>query len=250
MEGPLSRAAGPTPGAPPRSESQPASGKLRLPRARVRAVTFDVGATLIECWPSVGHIYAEVAAQFGHPSLSPAALNRNFRAAWQQFHAFSHTPADWSALVDATFRGLLDPPPSRTFFPQLFNRFSEPEVWRIFPDVLPTLQTLRARGVRLGIISNWDERLRPLLEKLKLDRFFEAVVVSCEAGAQKPNRRLFEAACAALEAEPGETLHVGDSREHDFHGALAAGLQARWLRRGKRGGRAGVVGTLGELDKI
>src|SRR5215471_13530276 len=94
---------------------------------QIEAVTLDVGGTLIECWPSVGHIYAEVAARFGHRNLSPALLNRQFKTAWRQLKDFRHTSEQWSALVDATFQGLIEPLPSQTFFPELFKRFSEPE---------------------------------------------------------------------------------------------------------------------------
>jgi putative hydrolase of the HAD superfamily len=216
----------------------------------IRAVTFDVGGTLIECWPSVGHIYAEEAARQGHPSLCPEILNRNFKTAWREFKDFRHTPADWSALVDATFYGLLDPPPSRTFFPQLYDRFSNPDAWRIFDEVLPALDLLKRSGLKLGVISNWDNRLRPLLRRLELDQYFQSIVVSCEIGASKPAPQLFAAACAQLGSEPAETLHVGDSREMDFMGAVASGLQAVWLRRDARRSSRGRIVSLRELDKL
>lgn len=218
--------------------------------AAIRAVTFDVGGTLIECWPSVGHVYAEVAAMHGHGLISAELLNRNFKRAWQRFKDFRHTASQWSEIVDQTFHGSIDPLPSRSFFPELFERFSEPDAWRIFADVVPALKALRSQGLKLGIISNWDERLRPLLRKLALDSHFEIISVSCELGACKPNRVLFESTCAALGAEPAQTLHVGDSIEMDVRGAEAAGLRALWLRRGARRSSAGVIRSLRELDKI
>jgi putative hydrolase of the HAD superfamily len=219
-------------------------------RRPIKAVTFDVGGTLIECWPSVGHIYAEVAARHGHTEVSPDALNANFRTAWTALENFNYTPADWSALVDATFAGLIKSPPSQTFFPELFQRFSEPAAWRVFDDVPPTLRLLKERGVRLGIISNWDDRLRLLLQRLSLYGHFETIVISCEAGWRKPARQIFERACSALNTHPEETLHVGDSYEMDFLGARAAGLQARWLRRGDLQPQSPVVGSLRNLDKL
>ena len=51
--------------------------------ATMRAVCFDVGGTLIEPWPSVGHVYAEVAVQFGITDIAPDALNMQFAAAWK-----------------------------------------------------------------------------------------------------------------------------------------------------------------------
>jgi putative hydrolase of the HAD superfamily len=209
-----------------------------------------VGGTLIECWPSVGHVYAEEAARHGLKLLSPAVLNRRFKSAWRKFEDFGHTRADWSALVDETFRGLIEALPSQSFFQELFDRFSQPDAWRIFADVVPTLKALRARGLSLGIISNWDDRMRPLLRRLDLDRYFQSIIVSCEAGARKPARQIFESACAALGTLPAEILHVGDSLEMDLKGARAAGLRALWLRRGTRNSLGERIGSLRELDKI
>jgi putative hydrolase of the HAD superfamily len=224
--------------------------RSKASQEKIRAVTFDVGGTLIECWPSVGHIYAKAAVDSGHPSISPAALNRRFKSAWRKFEGFGHTRAEWSALVDETFRGLIEPLPSQTFFHELFDRFSQPEAWRVFADVVPTLNALRGRGLNLAIISNWDDRLRPLLKRLDLDQYFQTIIVSCEAGARKPARQIFESACAALGTEPAGILHVGDSQEMDLKGALAAGLRALWLRRGTRTCLGKAIGSLRELDKI
>ncbi len=216
---------------------------------RVRAVTFDVGGTLIECWPSVGDIYAEIAAHHGF-AVSAALLNRRFKAAWRAFPEFRHSRSQWAELVDTTFSGLVAPSPSRTFFPMLYKRFSEPGAWHVYDDVLPALQALKARGLKLGIISNWDNRLRPLLRRLGLDVYFEVIVVSCEQGVCKPSAELFAKACAALGSRPENTLHVGDHPHMDLHGARAAGLQARWLRRGRERSSGLQVGSLRELYKI
>ena len=213
----------------------------------IRAVTFDVGGTLIECWPSVGHIYAKTAAEHGFPGVSPSELNRKFTAAWRQLHDFRHTRAQWAVLVDATFGRLVRPPPSETFFPALYRRFAEAEAWQVFADVRPALRALRQRRLKLGIISNWDERLRPLLESLKLADCFEAITISCEADAPKPAPAIFRKAARALHLPPANILHVGDSLESDVHGARTAGFQALWLRRDRKNSRPGEIGSLCEL---
>src|SRR5947209_8770968 len=92
-----------------------------MPARQIRAVTFDVGGTLIRPWPSVGHVYAEVAARHGFEDLSAAILNRQFAAAWQARQNFNHTRAEWAELVDATFEGLVETLPSETFFPDLYS---------------------------------------------------------------------------------------------------------------------------------
>jgi putative hydrolase of the HAD superfamily len=194
----------------------------------------------------VGHVYAEVAARHGIKRLSAVSLNRRFTAAWRAATDFSHSRADWAALVDATFRGLTDRPPSQTFFGELYARFASPDAWRIYEDVIPTLDALAARGLRLGIISNWDERLRPLLDRLKLAGYFEAIIVSREVGSPKPSRCIFEQAI----------LHVGDSLAMDVRGARAAGLQAVLVHRTGGVRRAGRIkslralcGLVGERDR-
>jgi putative hydrolase of the HAD superfamily len=213
----------------------------------IRAVTFDVGGTLIEVWPSVGHVYAEVAARRGVKRLSARLLNRRFAAAWRAAKQFRHSRSGWARLVDATFHGLTERPPSRSFFPELYKRFSAPDAWRIFEDVVPTLDALTARGLKLGVISNWDERLRPLLEQLKLAGYFEVIVVSREVRASKPSRAIFQQAVRRLGLPSEAVLHVGDSRSMDVRGARAAGLSALLLERAACGARAGRIKSLREL---
>lgn len=228
---------------------------LRKPNASpggdpVRAVTFDVGGTLIQPWPSVGQVYAEVAAAHGHRGLSPEVLNRRFAAEWRALKKFQHTRSQWSALVDATFRDLVQPVPSESFFDALYERFAEPEAWHIYPDVLPTLEVLAARGLKLGVISNWDERLGPLLVKLRLRDFFEVVVVSWEIGFPKPSQAIFQAAASQLAFPPEAILHVGDSFEMDVRGARTAGFQAVRLQREARTLTAHQIRSLRELALI
>jgi putative hydrolase of the HAD superfamily len=215
--------------------------------AAIQAVTFDVGGTLLEVWPSVGHVYAEVAARHGIKGLSAGALDRRFKAAWRAATGFGHSRSDWAALVDATFRGLTDRPPSQTFFPELYARFSAPDAWRIYEDVIPTLEALKARGLRLGVISNWDERLRPLLKRLKLADYFEAIIVSREVGSAKPARGIFEHAVRKLGLPPEAVLHVGDSLAMDVRGARHAGLRALLLHRAGGVARTGRIRSLCEL---
>ncbi len=213
----------------------------------IRAVTFDVGGTLIEVWPSVGHVYAEVAARHGIRGLGAGSLDRRFTAAWRAVKNFSYSRSDWAALVDATFRGLTDRPPSQTFFAELYDHFAAPEAWRIFEDVIPTLDTLAARGLKLGVISNWDERLRPLLKRLKLAGYFEAILVSREVGFSKPSCRIFEHAVRRLGLPPGSVLHVGDSLSMDVRGARAAGFRSSLLCRAGAAPKPGCIKSLREL---
>ena len=196
----------------------------------VKAITFDVGGTLIEPWPSVGHVYEEVASRHG-VRIKPEELTRRFAVAWNRKENFSYTKADWEALVDDTFIGLTTILPSQSFFEELYSRFSEPDCWHMYGDVIPTLTTLNERGVRLAVISNWDIRLRPLLEVIGLADWFESIHVSSEIGKTKPDLGIFRAAINSIGLPSSQILHVGDSELEDYQGAQAAGMQTRWLCR-------------------
>ena len=199
----------------------------------IRAVTFDVGGTLIEPWPSVGHVYAEVAARHGWTGLSVEALNREFGKAWASLGVFRYTRAEWLGLVKATFGGVIAEPVGPALFSELYEQFSTPESWHVYKDVVPTLRVLSQLGLKLGIISNWDRRLGPLLGLLGLREFFNAVIISCYAGETKPSKLIYEKAVKRLGVPHESILHVGDSLEADVEGARKAGLQSVWLRRGK-----------------
>jgi putative hydrolase of the HAD superfamily len=216
----------------------------------ILAITFDVGSTLIDPHPSVGHVYAEVAALHGHPGLSPELLNQHFHRAFKSYPRPLHTAEDWAAVVDLTFAPFVSPPPSRTFFPQLYERFAQPDAWHIYDDVLPTLERLRRRALRLAIISNWDGRLRPLLHQLGLAQCFDPIVVSCEQGVPKPQPEIFRRAAALLGLPSSAILHVGDSDELDAAGARQAGFNAILLDRQQPAIPGQRVASLRELPSL
>ncbi|HEX4122411.1 MAG TPA: HAD-IA family hydrolase [Verrucomicrobiae bacterium] len=210
----------------------------------IRAVTFDVGGTLIEPWPSVGHIYAEIAKRHGI-NVAAEKLERQFATAWKAKKNFGYSMAEWSDLVTQSFAEVT-PPPGDALFSDLYREFASATAWRIFDDVVPCLRSLKGRGLKLGIISNWDDRLRPLLGALELEKYFDAVLVSSEVRHHKPDSRLFEAAAARL-GEPAETiLHIGDSAGEDLQGARGAGFKALLLRR-SGAGAGDTISTLGRL---
>ena len=215
----------------------------------IRAVTFDVGQTLIEPLLSVGEVYAAAAAEHGCPNLPAGELGKRFRAVLQARGSAVNTRADWARIVDDTFAGLLPKRPSETFFPELFERFAQPSAWRIFDDVWPALDELTRRGLRLGVISNWDERLRPLLAALGLGARFEVVMISCEVGHAKPAREIFESAAKLFQLPPAEIFHVGDNFEADVRGARAAGFRAVQIARASAPS-ADSVASLLELPRL
>ncbi len=96
-------------------------------------------------------------------------------------------------------------------------------------DVDTVLRALAARGVRLGIVCDvgftGGALLRGLLQREGLLGHFSGWAFSDEVGHYKPAPQIFEAALAALEAEPGAALHVGDLRRTDVAGAAALGMR-------------------------
>jgi len=215
---------------------------------RIQAVTLDIGGTLIEPWPSVGHVYAEVAAAHGLKTFSAEQLNARFKTAWRARNQFGYSRSDWQSLVEEVFGGadLLTP----GLFGDLYNRFTHPEVWRIYDDVLPALNALASREIKLAVISNWDERLRGLLSALKLDRYFATCAISIEVGFTKPSPVIFQQAAGKLGLPANSILHVGDSPEMDFAGATAAGFQARLIQRRPINTQNATLPSLGGLIAI
>ena len=102
------------------------------------------------------------------------------------------------------------------------------------PGIHECLARLRERGIRLGIVCDvgfsGGELLRQLLDAEGLLGHFDGWGFSDEVGHYKPSPRIFEAALAALEAEPGEAMHVGDLRRTDVAGAAALGMRTARYR--------------------
>jgi len=223
----------------------------------IRAVTFDVTHTLIHC-PRLGEIYAEVLGRHGF-RVTPAEAGRVVREVWQElacladpafdrFTAHPNGPAGWwKRFLERVCEHLEAPSPSRFAAAELFSRFGRAEAWEVYPEVPEVLAVLRKRGLKLGVISNWDPRLPDLLRDLRLARFLDAVVYSSEVGAEKPDSRLFEEALRRLEVPASEALHVGDGRLEDVEGAQAVGMGALHLTRGRHAGDFGDLTALPEI---
>ena len=194
----------------------------------IQAVTFDAGGTLIEPWPSVGEVYASVAREFGI-DCSAARLNAQFANAWTIRTGFQYSRDEWHDVVRHSFLGISEVSPQ--LFDAIYDRFAQSDAWLIYDDVIPTLQTLEAAGINLAVVSNWDDRLIPLMEKLGLATYFEHIIVSVAHGAHKPDASIFHLAAEKLSVPVSSILHVGDSEREDVNGALAAGASALRIRR-------------------
>lgn len=220
----------------------------------LRAVFFDVGNTLIYTYPSVGEIYSSVGRRYGM-DLDPGKVNASFRAAFMRYGTVPlvdrSTEADWwKRIVRETVSAQCEPLDFDGFFRELYDFFTGKEAWRLFPDVLPALEALRARGVTLGIISNWDSRLIPTLENLGLAPYFSVTAVSALVGHAKPDPGIFAHALDRVGVRPEESLHVGDHPELDCLGAKRCGMEALLIDRSQDGGSKASCGRIRSLTEI
>lgn len=109
--------------------------------------------------------------------------------------------------------------------PELLQALLASLRFSVYPDVPDALRALRAAGHRLVVVSNWDVSLHEMLRATGLAALVDGAVSSAEAGASKPDARIFERARQLVGAHRIGGLHAGDSLEHDVAGALAAGLR-------------------------
>jgi putative hydrolase of the HAD superfamily len=229
---------------------------------RFSAVFFDAANTLVHPEPPVGELYARTARKYG-VSLGAADVQAQFRRSWQVLQTkaarepvrYGIGEADgrrwWKALVAETFLPLGMPQPFDIFFEELYQLFADPAVWRVYPEVFEVLQAVKARGLIMGVLSNWDTRLGPLLEGLNLRTYFDHVILSAVVGWEKPHRCIFESALARVGIPANEVLHVGDSYQQDVIGAQQVGMYAVWLRRhGEQSTDCPVIRSLRDLVTI
>ena len=107
--------------------------------------------------------------------------------------------------------------------------------WKTFDDVPAVLETLRTRGICMGIISNGNiEQQMKKLNKTNLLQYFERVVISEAVGTAKPDKMIFQIAASQIGCRIQRCTYVGDSFETDVRGASAAGMRPVWINRQRR----------------
>lgn len=128
-------------------------------------------------------------------------------------------------------------------FSHLYNAFAHlPYV--PYDETLPVLHTLRDRGVKLGVISNHSQHIRPMMEKVLGEVISpEWMFISQEVGAHKPDQRIYHYACAQMGTAPSDSMFVGDHLQVDAIGAVEVGGfgLGLWLDRKENGGETAVL---------
>ncbi len=207
---------------------------------QIQMIFFDAAGTLFTLNGEVGEIYARGAAKYGC-IVNPEILQTNFRQMFpqqpplafaSQLDLAERGSAEkkwWHNLVKAVFSQQANFIKFDEFFEDIYAYFVRPEAWRIAPDVIPTLVKLRQRGIRLGVISNFDSRLHQILAGFELTCYFDSIHISSEVGAAKPCSEIFQAALEENLVQAELALHVGDSWAEDIVGASKIGMHAVWI---------------------
>ena len=205
----------------------------------IRGIVFDAVGTLIKPVPSVAEAYTAAAGRQGG-AIKPAEVRQRFQHHFQNGdeHAgnglFSTDEVTerrrWRAIVGGVLAEVPDPDRA---FEELWEHFSQPGSWRCFPDVEPALGGLADAGISVCVGSNFDSRLRGVVQGLaELGPCVDALVISSEVGYRKPHPLFFEAVCNHLGLPAHQVLCVGDDIENDVRGAIRAGLSGILIDRG------------------
>ena len=226
-------------------------------RSKVRkAVFFDAGGTLFRVYPSVGYHYSQAAGRYGLKISAPDAeesFRREFHKMAQDGSRSAHSSQRnekrwWREIVQKVFIVFGKIQRFDAFFEELYALFAEPEVWRLYPDVLPVLRKLRDSQVRMGIVSNWDLRLLTLTRKMGVDPYMDFVLASALVGSAKPDPAIFLQALNKSGCQAQDVVHVGDRYDDDVVGARQAGIRPLLLCR--KGARVKGVETIRSLTEI
>jgi putative hydrolase of the HAD superfamily len=208
----------------------------------IKAIFFDAVGTLFYLTKTVGDHYVLVGSEVGL-TLDAHKLDHAFYTAWEQMPprpAIDGPREDddkdwWRQLVDLVLDQVapsLSEFDRDNFFEVAYEHFAETGVWELYPEVTDVLEKLRPR-FRLAVVSNFDGRLRFILEHLGISKFFAQVFISSETGADKPDPEIFRRALKLVDLRPNEVLHVGDDSERDWKAASEAGLSIFRLDRQK-----------------
>lgn len=218
---------------------------------KFRAVLFDAAETLFTTRGSIGEIYGSIARQYGSKTTADdiqAAFARQFRGAGPI--STENQKEWWKNVVRRVFTetGMVEK--FDQFFEQVYDRFRDSQGWVLFPETTEVLHELKRRGLKIGVISNFDDRIYTVMRSLGILEYFDAVTISSETGYCKPDRHIFEAAIRALDEPPPKIVLVGDSLSDDVEAGMRAGLDAVLIDRNGRHLAANHVRRISSLEEV
>jgi len=175
----------------------------------LKAVVFDVGETLVdeERW------WRELCERAGlQPHVVWAALGVTVERGEEHDALWGHLGIER---------------PDRWWFAGMYAYTD------LYPDALPCLEAIRARGLRVGVAGNQTAALEEWARETKLPA--DVIASSGSLGVRKPHAGFFRAIVNLMGCEPGEVAYVGDRVDNDVLPAAAAGMVAVHVRRGPWG---------------
>jgi putative hydrolase of the HAD superfamily len=228
---------------------------------RYEAVFFDAGETLVYPHPSFPELFALVLREHGHevePERVREQLHRTsalFLDAARTKEIWTTSPersrAFWHRVYQAIFDGLglLS---GADAFERLEKEFTDVGNYRLFPDVERNLRHLDRAGLKLGVVSNFEEWLERLLELLGVTPYFDVRVISGVEGIEKPDPAIFRLALERHGVAADRSVYVGDSPEFDIEPAESIGMLGVLIdRRGRHPDHGGVrITSLDDLPTV
>jgi putative hydrolase of the HAD superfamily len=211
---------------------------LKAINSRLRAVFFDAGETLLAPHPSHHELFALVLSERGH-DVAPDDVQKIFAEMGPSFVAVMDQKAvkAWSVSREASLEfwgriysealGRLGvPDPNQEIFEALYERYTRYESYRLFPECISTLQAVRAAGLVVGLISNFEEWLEGMLIEMEVAHLFDFMVISGKEGVEKPDPAIFHLALERSGIDPATAIYVGDHPKLDVEAAQAVGMGA------------------------
>jgi HAD superfamily hydrolase (TIGR01549 family) len=204
-------------------------------------VLLDALGTLVELEPPWTYLAADLGIE------ADERLVAAVRAEMGYYREHSHEGSDADSLSDLRSRcaAILSRELGRDVS---VDQMMATIRFRAYPDAAPSLAELRAQGLRLVCVSNWDVSLPSVLDRCGLADALDGVITSAGVGARKPDPRIFEAALELAGCSAGDALHVGDTPEEDIDGARSAGVRALLIERGGGGDIESLAAIRHHLD--
>lgn len=226
----------------------------------IKAVFFDLYYTLVTYDPPREESEAQVLKEFGIDAR-PEVFSRPLAVADEFIYGeMSRSPIskrsreEQVALFVAYQRLLLKEAgieANEKLLLSLVARMQQAERRLVlYDDVLPALTGLKAKGLTLGLISNVDRDVAPLLEELGLQTLLQVVVTSRDAGFTKPHPAIFREALRRAAIQPAEAVYVGDQYQIDVVGSGKAGMKGILLDRGGYSAEATASPRISSLEEL
>ena len=199
-------------------------------RLRVRAVLLDALGTLLRLEDPVPPLREQLAARCGL-DVDQETAGAALAAEIAYYRAHNLEGRDLAALADLrrrcalVLRDALGPAAREARIDDVLAALLAALRFTPYPDVLPALERMRAAGLRLVVVSNWDVSLHDRLAETGIAERVNGVVASAEVGEAKPASEIFARALVLAGVPADEALHVGDSPDEDVGGARAAGIE-------------------------